>query len=234
MYCREYIWFKYLEFIFLKPREHPVTYCITIISTDSYLDPSELIRPKLSDNRLDTILSACTSLGTISYFRELHIEIIDEYEDIYYWVNLIKIYNLWNGLTRKIHICSRLEEENFFSIYTPLAHNPRKTRINPIRKTQSFSQGINHEKPNIMSGIFVLVSRITESDYELHNIFVILRNETPALFIRVDCHQRNRLFAGLRMTEKGYEHNSIQKSETKNLPWPRDFLKATTNVVFLW
>jgi hypothetical protein len=64
-----------------------------------------------------------------------------------------------------------------------------------------------------MSGIFVLVSRITESDYELHNIFVILRNETPALFIRVDCHQRNRLFAGLRMTEKGYEHNSIQKSE---------------------
>lgn len=220
---REYFQSKDLEFWSLESREYPVTHCISCITTDADLESSEFICTKLSYERFDSILSSSASRWSVSDFCEVHIEIIDEDESIDFWVDLIEIHHLRHWFSWEIHVSCRLEEEYFFSIHAPLAYYPRESRIDPIRKSEKFSESINHQKPNIVSGIFVFASRITKSDDEFHRIVChhgrrkdLLCKENKCLILQA-WQKRN--------IEWIYSENL--KSETKNLPWPRDnlFLK---------
>ena len=98
-YSEEGFIFENFEFSLLELRQHPIRDLIPSISTDPDLDPMELRGREVLYERLEAVLPTSTSLLTVSDFCEVHIQIIDEYEDICFWVELIEVHHLRNRLS---------------------------------------------------------------------------------------------------------------------------------------
>lgn len=64
-----------------------------IMTTDTDLHASEFICPEMCYDVPETILSSVTSLLTISYLCELHIDIVRDDEDIFSRIEFIKIHD---------------------------------------------------------------------------------------------------------------------------------------------
>lgn len=118
--------------------------------------------------RLESILPTSTSLLTVSDLGEVHIQIIDEYEDIALGIHLIVVRELCNRLSREIHIGCRLEKYDPFSMNRPFTHNSLEPRLTPQGKIPYITKLVHHDIPDIVSSILILFSRIAESDDEFH------------------------------------------------------------------
>jgi hypothetical protein len=68
-----------------------------------------------------------------SYLSKFHIEIIGEYQDMFFW-NLIKIYQEAHTLSREIHKSEWFEENYFLSLMHSFTNNSFELRVFPFFK----------------------------------------------------------------------------------------------------
>lgn len=111
-----------------KVRHHPLDNWNIRTSPDSDFYPWKFRCSKTIDNRLDPTLSSRTPLFPIAYLSEFHIKIIGNHEDVSLRIELIKVYDTRDRLSREIHVCLRLEKNDFFSVEHTLADDSLKPR----------------------------------------------------------------------------------------------------------
>ena len=87
------------------------------MSSDSDLDPRELIGSEFGDDITESVLSAVTSLFPPSHLSELHIDIVGDYSDIRLWIELVEMHETCDRISGEIHECCRLEEDDITSCF---------------------------------------------------------------------------------------------------------------------
>ena len=138
------------------------------MSSDSDLDPRELIGSEFGDDITESVLSAVTSLFPPSHLSELHIDIVGDYSDIRLWIELVEMHETCDRISGEIHECCRLEEDDITSCF--FRDESLVLRLFPITEILRFSEKIHHHKPDIVPGIFIFFSWISETDDHFHGV----------------------------------------------------------------
>ncbi len=139
------------------------------MSAYSDLYSGEFIGSQFHDDIFESILSTMASFYPKSYLPKFHINIIRYDKDVRSWIKFIETREWGNRISGKIHIGYRFHESYLFSSGSSFRYQSMKLRVLPVWKSKTLSKHVNHEKPNIMSGICILRARISESDDTLHN-----------------------------------------------------------------
>ena len=134
------------------------------MSSDPDLYAWVLSRGEFGHDVSQSILPAMGSLFSISDFREFHIQIIWDHEDIGSRVEFIEIHHTRDSISREVHEGHRLHEDDIFCF----RDDGMKSRVFPLASSESFSHVFDGKKSHIVSGVFVFFPRIAESDYDFH------------------------------------------------------------------
>lgn len=178
-------------FLVSKLRQHPIRNRISSIPSDAYFAPREFFRPEMCRYGFETVLSSGTSLVSQANLPKVHINVVGKHQNILQGY-LIKIHKCTNRLAGAIHIRRGLQENGFLAVPDPFGDDPLKSGVSPVLEIPFFPQEIREKKPDVVPGVCVFFSRVSESDDEFHvsylqvkvftrsSYFVVLGVESPS------------------------------------------------------
>lgn len=120
----------------------------------------------------EPVLSPGTAFIAETDFSELHVDIIGDHKDIFFR-DLVEIHDRYDRFSGEIHECHGFEEDDFLSSHDSLGDYSFEFRVFPVLETVFLMKKVDEKKPDIVPGICVLFSRITESDDEFHFLSII-------------------------------------------------------------
>lgn len=137
------------------------------MATNADLDAVERVRTQVFDNRFDTVLSARAALRAVAHLPEFHVDIVGNDKNPLRRY-LVKTHDGTDAFTAEVHVGHRLHDQGFLRADTAFGQVSLMLGILEISRVQARCEIVREEKTDVVSGIRVLRSGISESNDEDH------------------------------------------------------------------
>ena len=115
---------------------------------------------------LDVSKSIMPTIGTIAsqaHLAQRQSEVIDDYKEVL-CRNILFLKPIANGIAREIHVCGRLEEDDFSTLYACFCHKAVAFVFKGY--LLRLSEGIDNHPTYIMSCLVILHSGVSKTNYK--------------------------------------------------------------------
>lgn len=132
-------------------------------SANAQLQPWKDVRAEVLDHRANAIMPAVTAFFAQSQTPEIERDVIIDDQNLL-WFPLMKAHYFCDTATAKIH-----ERERFHRFHSQRGQRSESAfpaRIGLKRLAESRDPAVEHHKADIVSGPFILSTRVTESNDE--------------------------------------------------------------------